>query len=445
MNEKDIFKIIEKTKEKIAISQFTEENSTKKNKQSNIALRRIEIGFVMGILLMIGSVGAYTSIKSNKEILNKFGINISEKYEEKKTETEATVDTEKFNGRLISAACDSTCIVLEMEFKLNTSKYQNIDFDITNLNINGKDIHGSTKDHLIITQNANSSITENGTIKLFKYIAIKDPILAADGFLSDLFENSDQANCKIEFSELYDVNSKEIISKGQHELEFTLYGMQETNFVQVLEERKIKDVEILIEYISKSSLGNNIILSAKQQNFSSDKDNSIQKLEFIIKDKNGKQINIVSSTFNITSNPENTSEVGIEYTLKLDDLSENLDYDIDCKIGEKINIETKKFEQVIEKVRNSEYEIEEKEDNDFFSSDIGELLDDDMFDDNEIMDNNVLENDEIIDNVIFEVNETQKDNINENYETLNNNTFEVDEIQEENIYEDYEYNKILDY
>lgn len=359
MNEDEVYKILETTKKKIAISQFKKERIEQmRDKKENkfIVLKKIGIGTAAGILLTVGSVGAYVGITGNTEILKKIGINIGEQYEAEKQSVEGTIYGNGFTANLVSAACDSSCIVLEVDVKLDENKYKGIDFKIDNLTLMGDSLIGSTNTGLKLSEDSVSTITENGTIKLFKYISIKDPNLESDGILDEIFANSNKANCKIEFSKLYDSNSKESISDGKWEWNFTLEGKEKSEFVKVDKNINVENVSVNIESVSKSSLGNYITLIATQDKFDSNKENNIQKLEYSIKNSTGKEINIVSKTYNITQEQDNTSKIAIETTLKLDDISDDIDYDIDVRIGEKTNIATSEITDVIKSIETTEME-----------------------------------------------------------------------------------------
>ena len=351
MNEEEFNRILETTKKKIAISQFKKERieSMKHEKANNkfVLLRKIGIGTAAGLLLTVGSVGAYVGISGNTEILKNIGINIGNKYEAEKQDIGVSVNANGTEVKLVSAACDSSCIVLETEIKLDTEKYKNVDFKIDNLTLTANGFTGSTQKDLKLSESSASKVMENGTIKLFKYISIKDPNLSADGFLDMIFENANTANCKIEFSKLYDANTNEVISEGKWELNFNLEGKTKSEFIKSNKKINVKDVTVNIESINKSSLGNYIVLTANQNNFDINKENNIQKLEYTVKNSSGKKINIVSTTYNIAQEFGDSSKISVEATLKLDDVSDDINYDIAAQIGTEINIPTSEIAEVI--------------------------------------------------------------------------------------------------
>ena len=365
MNEEEINRIVEKTKKKIAISQFKKERveEMKHTKVNNrfILLRRIAVGTVTGMVLTVGSVGAYVGISGNTEILKNIGINIGEKYDVEKQNIGTVVNENGIEVKLVSAACDSSCIILETEIKLDDEKYKNIDFEIDNLTITTDSFTGSTKTGLKISESSASSIMENGTIKLFKYISIKDPNLSGDVFLDMAFDNTNKVNCKIEFSNLHDVNSKEVISEEKMELNFDLEGKTKTEYTKINKEINVDDVIVNIESINKSTLGNYIVLTAEQDNFDINKENNIQKLEYTIKNSLGKKINIVSKTYNISQEFDDSSKIFVETTLKLDDISDDINYDIEVQIGTEKNISLKEITDVL---NNNETIEKEKQDAD---------------------------------------------------------------------------------
>ena len=353
MNEDEINNILELTKKKIAISQFNRER-VKKNKKSKIFMlfHKISIALATGAVLTTGCVGAYVGITGNTELLKKIGINIGEHYEEFKQEVDGTISGKGFSASLVSAACDSTCIVLEMDFKLDKNKYDEVDFKIDNLTITGKNFEGSTKENLVISESSVSNHMEDGTIKVYKYISVKDPNLGADGFLNEAFErNENEVECILEFSEIYDSKSKKKISEGNWKWDFKLKRELESEFVEVDKEIKKENVIINIDSISKSSLGNYISLIATQYNVDINKENDIQKLKYIIKNSKGEKISIISKTVNMTGDLTDGLAVNLETTLKLDDISGNIDYDIDVQIGEEVNIETRELEKLISDIK----------------------------------------------------------------------------------------------
>ncbi len=350
MDEYEINRILEKTKNKIAISQFKKEklDNMKTKKENNFVIfKKIGIGIAAGLLLTAGSVGAYVGITGNTEILKKIGINIGEQYDNKKQDVRGTIQTKDFEANLVSVACDSSCIILEMDVKLIEKNNTNIDFEIEKLTLEGNDFIGSTITGLKLSQSSSSNISEDGSIKLFKYISIKDPNLAGDGFLDEIFKDSNKVNCKLEFSNMYDKNTNEIISNEKTELSFNIEGKTKSEYIKVDKVKNIENVSVNIESINKSSLGNYITLTAFQDNFDKNKENNIQKLEYIIKNSNGKEVNIVSKTYNIAQELNDPSKISIETTLKLDDISDDVSYDVDIKIGEKANISTKEIVDAI--------------------------------------------------------------------------------------------------
>ena len=370
MNDNEINRILEKTKEKIAISQFKEERieeENMKNVKNNklLLLKRTIVVTAAGMLLTVGSVGAYVGITGNYEILRKIGINIGERYENEKQEVKGNVDQNEFKINLVSAACDSSCIILEMDVKLDGKKYEDIDFKIDNFSLEGKRLNertkeyenfsDSTKKNLKISESTVSNVLEDGTIKLFKYISVKDPNLAGDGFIDELFRDSNKAVCKIEFSRIYDVKTSKVILEGNWNLDFNLTGKESTEFTIVNKDVKVEDVDINIYSIAKSPLGNYITIYAEQDNFNYNTENNIQKLDFIIKNKAGEKVNIVSKTCNITGE---RNYLSYEVTLKLDDISNDLNYNIDFIIGEKCNISMEEIKEVVNIIEQEKIETE---------------------------------------------------------------------------------------
>lgn len=366
MDEKETYKILEITKKKIAISQFEKEaveEMREKKESKTVILKKVVIGTTAGIILTIGSVGAYASITGNTEPLKKLGINIEKQYKAQKQNISGEITGKGFTANLVSAACDSSCIVLEIDIDLeeNENNYKDIDLKIENLTLTGDNIMGSTNEELKLSENSISKIMENGKIKLFKYISIKDPNLEGDGFLNEISENSNKVNCKIEFSELYDINSKQNISEGKWNLEFALEKKEKSKFVPMNKKINIQDITVNVEGISRSSLGNYIILTATQDKIDINQENDIQKLEYIIRDSNGREVKIVSKTYNISGESDNNSKISIETTLKLDDISENLNYNIDVRIGKSINIKASEISDVIEFIKKQQIEDKKEE------------------------------------------------------------------------------------
>lgn len=355
MDENELKRILDKTKKKIAISQFEKEEKVVKRKTIERKLPKVGIGIAVCILLSVTTVGAYVGITKNSDILKKLGINICEKYEENKQDINASeMEIESCNINLISAACDSTCIVLEIDFKLKDNKYEEVDFDIENLVLTAGDFEGSNKKGLEITEDSVSTKKEDGSIKLFKYISIKDPNLVDDGFLNEIFAINETAKCKIEFSKIYDKESKEIIEEGDYSFDFELKGKPISEFKEINKTLKLKDVNIEIISSSKSDLGNYISLIASQENFDKNKENNVQKLKYIVKNSKGEDVKILSETQNITKDYTNGLKIAIETTLKLDDISDDLNYDISIEIEDEIKVETNKIEQKVNNVEPNE-------------------------------------------------------------------------------------------
>ena len=97
--------------------------NSKNKRKSYEFVKKFAIGTAAMMMVSVTSFATYVAVTGNTEILEKIGINISEKYEENKQEIkEKNTDTqysgENFDAEIVAISMDSGSIVAEINVKL---------------------------------------------------------------------------------------------------------------------------------------------------------------------------------------------------------------------------------------------------------------------------------------------------------------------------------------
>lgn len=343
--------LIEKT---IAnIKKVNNENNPNKLKNAD-KLRRLVAGTAAALTLSVGSVGAYIAVTGNTQILEKIGIKLSQNYEQNQqviTEQNSAISkfsSEGIEATLRSAAVDNASLVMEIDLKLD-EQFEGQEFNLKTGNISiylpSRGI--SWGESFEITEKDSIQKMEDGTYKMFKYLAIKDPNIAANSIWLDVFYLDEKVNCTIEFQNLSDNSGNEIIvnEEDNWKFEFELTKPEKLNDdvqipTEVIQTLNYNNVEITVDAINYSDFGNIITINANEKNINLNKINDIQKIDFIVKDSNGNSMNIVSRTQNITVGDYkdgNMTSICLEgIQLIVDDITQNPTYKVEVFGSEKL-------------------------------------------------------------------------------------------------------------
>lgn len=315
--------------------------------EKNRKIKKVIAGATAALTLSIGSVAAYIAITGNTEILQKIGIKLSQNYEQNEQIITAENSNQNkffakgFEATLKSASMDNASIVMEIDLKLN----DDVSIEKPDLKVKKLSIYKPSVDRTFanfeLTESSSVQKMEDGTYKLFKYIAIKDPSLASNNFFKDIFYQDSSINCTVIFSGIVDENGNEIISAENLNDECNFYfeltnpgNLDSTdNIVKANQCINYKNVEISVDSIQKSNFGNIITINAVEKNIDINKINDIQKIDFIVKDSEGNSINIVSRTQNVglgNYSKGTYQDVYLEdIQLIVDDYSDVMDYTIE--------------------------------------------------------------------------------------------------------------------
>lgn len=311
--------------------------------EKNRKVKKVIAGVATALTLSIGSVGAYIAITGNTEILQRIGIKLSQNYEQNKqiideeNGNQNKISTKSYEATLKSASVDNTSIVMEIDLKLSDDiTIEEPDLKIKNLSIYKPSVDKTFSD-LELTEKSSVQKMEDGTYKLFKYIAVKDASLASNNFLVDMFYQDSLINCTVTFSGLVDKSGNEITSienlSDEYNFCFELNkpeGLNSAdNIVKLNQSINYNNAEISVDSIQKSNFGNIITINAVEKNIDINKINDIQKIDFIVKDSEGNSVDIVSRTQNIALN--NYSE-GMFRDVYLEDIQLIVDDDSDTMV-----------------------------------------------------------------------------------------------------------------
>lgn len=350
--------LIEKTIENI--------KNVNKVKKGN-KVKKLIAGTAAALTLSVGSVGAYIAVTGNTQILEKIGINLSQKYEENEqiiTEENSVVSkfsAEGIEAILKSAAIDNGSLVMEIDFKLD-EKFQDKEFNIKIEDVNVFiPSRNSSWGELIISERDSVQKMEDGTYKMFKYLALEDPVTAGTGIWVDSFYEDEVVNCTVEFGNLTDKDGNLLIKDKNNDWKFEFELKKPDNLNedieipdQVIEKIQYKDVEINVNSIKNSTFGNIITINAVQKNIDINKINDIQKIDFIVKDLNGNKINVISRTQNITMGDYKNGSMTLvcleDIYLTIDDTTENAEYKIEIIEATKPVISIEKIQGINEEL-----------------------------------------------------------------------------------------------
>lgn len=344
--------LIEKTIEKI-------DNMQKMKNKTRF--KQAITGTAAALTLAFGSVGAYTIVTGNIAILEKIGINLSKNYENNKQEIQDEADDNSFSYKgveckLNSVSVDSSTMVMELDLKLD----ENIVCEEPNLVVDDVEIEIPSRnvtigENFAITEKQSSNIQEDGTYKIFKYIFLEDPTVVSNDFFETMFEYDDEINVSVSFKLLTDKGGKAVLEleKTKCMLEFKLNKSEAINSgktIDIGENIEYNNVQVSIDSIKESSFGNVITLTATEENIDVNKVNDIQKIDFIVKDKEGNELKIVSRTQNITmSNYKDGAEHKIaleDIQLVVDDTNNLLDYTIEIAESDEAIISVEEIKRI---------------------------------------------------------------------------------------------------
>lgn len=309
----------------------------------------------------------------NTEILKRIGINLGNNYEQNKQNFESEekvknqkkveniIDDEnkyffsndKIEAELKSVSIDNVTLVMEIDLKLNEKLIsENPDLKVKNINIFRESNKSNLCEDLIITEKNSVEKIEDGTYKLFKYLAIKDTSLGSNDFWNDVFYIDETVKCTVTFEKFSDKNKNEQIDLDNNSIfKFDLKRSDlNKNEVEVNKAFNYKGVNLNIKSVNQSSFGNIITMEAKQENIDFDTVNDIQKLKFTVQDSDGNKVNIVSETKNIVltdyKDGKYTSIILDNIQLVVDDTSIDPKYSIKVEEDNKINISSSELKKI---------------------------------------------------------------------------------------------------
>ena len=341
-------------------------------KQNHLNLKKIIAGTVAALTLSVGSVGAYVAVTGNTQILERLGINISKNYDKHRQDISVEngalnkVIADNVELELKSASFDSASIVMEFDMKLY-EEYDAADLNLKvgkcGINMPSRDLN--VGDRLVVEQKQSIQKMDDGTYKVFIYLALNDPATDGSVFWEDIFCDDDRVDCSVNLLGIYDKDNQLILLDEGADFEFTLEKPQDNNELDYVryDDNQIvyNNVTASIMTVQSSDFGNIISLVAYQDNIDLNKVNEIQKIDFVIRDENGNKLNVISKTYNITwDNYKNGkySKVGIEYQITLDDTLSNLNYDIELEETDTVQISTEKLVEVHTDTVNSLRDME---------------------------------------------------------------------------------------
>jgi len=379
-------------KPKEELLQKTISNIQNSKKKKGNGLKRILTGIAAMAILSIGTVGAYVAVTGNKEILQRIGINLSEKYEEnaqeikEKNGNKNVIIGEYFDAKIVSTAIDNANIVMEIDLKVKDNlKIVSPNLNVSSVSIYRPEIDQYLGDTFIISQTQNVKQIDNGVYKVFKFVSIQETALDTQNIWLEVFGENEKTECIINFDGLYD--NEELIENIDKKNGFEFELERPENLIDYSEiknidkELNLGDVNVVVEYVQPSDFGNIIGIYATQNNFDIDKTNDIQKIDFKITDMNGNLINIVSRNENITlDNYKNgkLTQLNLEIEIIVDDIN-TTDYNIELVMSEKDIVDYGKiknaYNEVLEMNKSGEYAI----DLDGFSWEIDMLEPDDYY------------------------------------------------------------------
>ena len=348
---------------KKTISNIVQTKKIEKEKKKSM-LKKVIASAIAMITLSVSSVYAYVAISGNTEILEKIGINISKNYENNKQEiNNQKIDSyielaDGIKARTVSVSVDNSSLLMEFDLIINDDmELSNPVLEINNIAVFMPNRQVVTSDNLVFSQKSNSAKMSENTWKLFEYVSINDLALAGSSIWSDIFFMDDVVNCQVTFSGLHD-GDKLVASfeKENRIFNFELQKPKELNDVNnEIYENMVTYKNITIDgyEVQKSDFGNNISFVAVEKNINIDKVNDIQKIDFIVKDVNGNRLKIISKNVNITISDYHNGkfeQIGLEYQLVVDDVSEDTKYTIEIIETDTVQIPSSNIKNVYDSI-----------------------------------------------------------------------------------------------
>lgn len=348
---------------KKTISNIVQTKKIEKEKKKSM-LKKVIASAIAMITLSVSSVYAYVAISGNTEILEKIGINISKNYENNKQEiNNQEIDSyielaDGIKARTVSVSVDNSSLLMEFDLIINDDmELSNPVLEINNIAVFMPNRQVVTSDNLVFSQKSNSAKMSENTWKLFEYVSINDLALAGSSIWSDIFFMDDVVNCQVTFSGLHD--GDRLVASFEKEnriFNFELQKPKELNDVNnEIYENMVTYKNITIDgyEVQKSDFGNNISFVAVEKNINIDKVNDIQKIDFIVKDVNGNRLKIISKNVNITISDYHNGkfeQIGLEYQLVVDDVSEDTKYTIEIIETDTVQIPSSNIKNVYDSI-----------------------------------------------------------------------------------------------
>lgn len=325
--------------------------------ENKMKAKKAIAGTAAVLTLAFGSVGAYAAITGNTEILEKIGIKVSQNYEDNKQEikeeegVKSSFSYEGIECNLNAVSIDSSTMIMDLDLKLDEKILcEEPNLIIDNIEIEMPDREVTAGENFVIEETQSINQLEDGTYKVFKYIYLSESAVASNDFWKTMFYLDNEINVTVSFKLLTDKLGKEVLELKESEckLEFKLNksdAIKSGKTIRVGETMQYNDVEVSVDSIKESSFGNVITLNAKEKNIDVNKINDIQKIDFIIKDKDGNELKIVSRSQNIVmtdyKNGAETTIILENIQIVVDDINNSLDYTIEIieSDEEKVSVE----------------------------------------------------------------------------------------------------------
>ncbi len=338
-----------------------------KKVNNRISFKKAIAGTAAVVVLAFGSVGAYSLISGNTEILEKIGINVSKNYEKNAQEIKQNDGAHfSYNGldcSLKSISIDSNTLVMEMDLKLDEQiDCVNPELMLGNIKFNFASREVPMGEYFRKDEKQSIQQQSDGTYKVFKYIALSDPNTMGSNVFEDLFWDEDEkAKVTVSFGTLIGNDGVQIMALDENtcKFEFELNkteAFKSGQYIENGEHIQYKNVQIIVNGVKQSSFGNVITINATENNIDINKINDIQKIDFVVKDSNGNELKIVSRTQNITVADYKDGEIHSltleDIQLVVDDTSETPDYKIEIKESEAAIITTKEIKDLNEEFLN---------------------------------------------------------------------------------------------
>lgn len=340
--------------------------NSKNKRKSYEFVKKFALGAAAMMMVSVTSFATYIAVTGNTEILKKIGINISEKYEENKQEIkEQNTDTkfagEKFDAEIVAISMDSGSVVAEINVKLK----EEMELEEIALNVSDFKAISDTGEEFGIeyTIKQLSAKQEDGTYKCFVYFSVDNGVTIGNGLEALFFEN-ETLPIEIEFSGIEDKESN-LIEENNWKFKINLNKQKEEEKESseiIWETNTIENIELTIVSCQNSEFGNTIELIASQEDCDIDEINRVQKLDFVVKNKNGEVVDIVSRVDNITMDgykEGKMTEIGVEAKLVVDDTTKNPNYTIEIVDTDEVKVSKEKVQKINDEIIKEYQEDEE--------------------------------------------------------------------------------------